>query len=139
MTNRVFLDTAFAVAASITADEFHAKAVEVAAQIKQNSTPLITTRAVLLEIGNALSRQRNRAVAINLLQTLEVDPLVEIVPMSEELYARAFHLYRTRPDTEWGLVDCLSFVVMQERGITDALTTDKHFKQAGFRVLMREP
>ena len=61
------------------------------------------------------------------------------MPLSEELYARAFTLYRQRPDKEWGMVDCISFVVMQERGLTDALTTDEHFGQAGFRVLMREP
>ena len=123
----------------VPADAFHGKAVQLAAQIRRERTSLLTTRAVLLEIGNALSRQRNRAVAINLLQTMEQDSAIEIVPLSEELYARAFTLYRQRPDKEWGLVDCISFVVMRERGLTDALTTDEHFRQAGFRVLMREP
>jgi len=57
---------------------------------------------------------------------------------SEEFYVRAFKLYRDRMDKEWGLVDCVSFVVMSDREITDALTTDIHFQQAGFRALLRE-
>jgi len=93
---------------------------------------------VLIEIGNALSSRRLRHVAVQLLTTLESDPIVEIVPLSEDLYGRAFAFYRARPDKEWGLVDCISFVVMQERGIYEALTSDEHFRQAGFRALLRD-
>ena len=59
--------------------------------------------------------------------------------ISGEHYRQAFALYREREDKEWGLTDCLSFVVMNERGLTDALTADDHFRQAGFRALLREP
>jgi predicted nucleic acid-binding protein len=75
---------------------------------------------------------------VSLLEALEADPRVEICPMSAELYSRAFQLYRQRPDKEWGLTDCISFIVMSDRGITEALTTDLHFRQMGFRVLLRE-
>lgn len=68
----------------------------------------------------------------------ETDSKVEIVSLSEQLYTQAFQLYCQRLDKEWGLVDCISFIVMQERGITEALTADEHFQQAGFRVLLRE-
>jgi uncharacterized protein len=47
-------------------------------------------------------------------------------------------LFKQRKDKEWGLVDCISFIVMQNREITDALTADIHFQQAGFRALLRE-
>lgn len=57
---------------------------------------------------------------------------------SGDLYAQAFKLFSERTDKEWGLVDCVSFVVMRERGITDALTSDDHFRQAGFNALMRK-
>jgi predicted nucleic acid-binding protein len=60
------------------------------------------------------------------------------VPISEELYERAFELYQDRRDKEWGLTDCLSFIVMQDRGLTMALTSDAHYQQAGFRALLRE-
>jgi predicted nucleic acid-binding protein len=116
----------------------HKKALRLATQIKLAGKRIVTTHAVMLEIGNSLSKLRYRRAAVSLLYALEVDPWVTIVPFSEEFYARAFKLYRERMDKEWGLVDCMSFVVMSERGITDALTTDKHFQQAGFRALLRE-
>lgn len=77
---------------------------------------------MVLEIGNSLSRQRYRQAAVKLLKSLSADKNVEIVPLSEQLYTQAFQLYCSRVDKEWGLVDCVSFIVMQERGITRALT-----------------
>jgi predicted nucleic acid-binding protein len=93
---------------------------------------------VLLEIGNALSRRRYRAAAVQLLSSLHSDSSVEVVDLSADLYTKAFDLYRDRPDKEWGLIDCVSFVVMEARGISKALTADEHFEQAGFRALLRE-
>ena len=136
MTNEVFLDTAYAIALSVESDEHHERAEELAEQLEAEATRLVTTRAVLLEIGNALSKKRYRKAALELLDALEQDPLVEIVSLSEELYGQALELFRNRPDKNWGLVDCISFVVMQERGLTEALTTDEHFEQAGFRPLL---
>src|SRR5882724_2175518 len=138
MEAEVFLDTAYAIALSSPNDQFHARAVDLADQLEALGTRLVTTRAVLLEIGNALSKQRYRQAAVRLLDALEMDAKVEIVPLSEQLYARAVQLYRERPDKEWGLTDCVSFLVMQDHGLTDALTTDEHFQQAGFPALLRE-
>ena len=138
MMAEVFLDTAYAIALSSPNDLFHHRAIQFADQIEAEDIQLVTTRAVLLEIGNALSKQRHRDAAITLLDALEADPSIEIIPLSEQLYARALRLYRERPDKEWGLTDCVSFVVMQVRGISEALTIDEHFHQAGFRALMRE-
>jgi predicted nucleic acid-binding protein len=107
-------------------------------ELETSPTRIVTTRAVLMEIGNALSKQRYRPAAVELLLSLENDPKVEIVPVSGDLYAQAFKLFSERTDKEWGLVDCVSFVVMRERGITDALTSDDHFRQAGFNALMRK-
>ena len=75
--------------------------------------------------------------AIQLLESLEADPNVEIVLLTNDLYIAAFNLFKQRKDKEWGLVDCLSFIVMQNRGITDALTADTHFQQAGFQALLK--
>lgn len=138
MTNEVFLDTAYAIALSVESDEHHKRAEELADRLEAEQTRLITTRAVLLEIGNALSKKRYRKAAIELLDALEQDPQVEIVSLSEEFYEKALELFRNRPDKDWGLVDCASFVVMHERGLTEALTTDEHFEQAGFRPLLRD-
>jgi hypothetical protein len=133
-----FLDSAFAIALSAPGDGFHTRAVQLADQMERDGTKIVTTRAVMLEIGNALGKLRYRADAVALLDALERDTNVEIVPLTEELFARSFQLYRGRPDKEWGLVDCVSFTVMQERGITAVLTTDDHFRQASFLVLLRQ-
>ncbi|TVR65516.1 MAG: hypothetical protein EA420_02900, partial [Candidatus Competibacteraceae bacterium] len=69
---------------------------------------------------------------------LENDISVEITPLSELLYKEALWLYRERSDKEWGLIDCISCLVMKKKGIYQALTTDEHFRQMGFQVLMRD-
>ena len=138
MQAEVFLDRAYAIALSAPSDQLYARDVELEEQLEALGTRLVTTRAVLLEIGNALSKPRYRQAAVQLLAALEADPKVDIVPLSESLYARARQLYHERPDKEWGLTDCVSFLVMQDRGLTEALTTDEHFQQAGFRALLRE-
>lgn len=135
--NELFLDTAYAIALSVETDAHHERAVELAEQLEAGQTKLITTRAVLLEIGNVLSRVRYREAAVQLLEALEHDPQVECVPLTEELYQQALELFRIRPDKEWGMIDCVSFVVMKQRGLSEALTTDEHFEQAGFRALLR--
>lgn len=137
MANEVFLDTAYLIALSSLDDQLHPQAQLLRRQIRASRRRLVTTRAVLLEVGNALSGLRFRRGAVRLLEAFEADPNVEIIPLTEELYARAFALYRTRPDKEWGMVDCISFVVMQERGITDSLTIDHHFEQAGSVPLLK--
>ena len=134
----VFLDTSYAIALSASNDEHHQRAVKLAEQLEADGTQLITTRAIILEIGNTLARARYRNAAVELLDALEHDPKVEIIPASEELCARAFQLYRNRLDKEWGLIDCISFIIMTERNISEALTTDDHFRQAGFRALLKE-
>jgi len=132
----IFLDASYAIALASPTDQNHARAVALAQRIRAEQIRLVTTRAVVLEIGNALSKLRHRGAAVKLLYALEHDPSVEVVPLSEALFRQSFDLYRQRLDKEWGLTDCISFVVMQERGITEALTADHHFRQAGFLTLL---
>jgi len=136
LMNKVFLDTSYAVALSSRSDESHKRAIELADEMETNGIHLVTTRAILLEIGNALAKVRYRDAAVKMLTALESDPKVEIVPASDDLYQRAFELYRERTDKDWGLIDCLSFVVMTDLGLAEALTADKHFEQAGFHPML---
>lgn len=138
MRNKVFLDAAYAIALSVPRDQYHQRAVSLADELEASQTRLITTRAVLLEIGNALSKPRHRQAALKLLQAIEADPNIKIMPLTEKLYKQAFDLYCNRPDKDWGLTDCVSFVVMREQKLAEALTTDAHFEQAGFRALLLE-
>ena len=136
MANERFLDASYAIALASASDQRHEQAVRLAQRLEAEQARLVTTRAVVLEIGNALSRRRYRQAAVALIDSLERDIRVEVVPLSEALYQQAWTLFRQRPDKEWGLTDCASFVLMQDRGITEALTADRHFRQAGFRALL---
>ena len=114
MKNKVFLDTGYAIALSARNDHYHRRAGKLADRLEAEKTQIVTTRAVVIEIGNALSKPRYRNAAIALLDALEADPVVTVVPLSETLFGRALKLYRERPDKKWGLTDCLSFVVMSD-------------------------
>ncbi len=131
------MDSSYAIALAVRTDENHKRAVELAQELKAQHTRLVTTRAVVLEIANALSRLRYRAASIALLSALENDSNVEIIPVAEPLIQRAFELYKSRLDKEWGLTDCISFEVMRDPGLSDALTADDHFRQAGFQALLK--
>lgn len=135
----VFLDASHAIALSASTGQHHKQAEIIAEQLEAEGTRLVTTRVVILEIGNALAKFRYRNAVINLLDSLEKDPNVEIIPISEQfVYEKAFQLYRDRPDKEWSITDCISFIVMQDRKLIEALTAEEHFRQAGFRVMLRE-
>jgi uncharacterized protein len=136
--SEVFLDAGYAIALAAPSDQLHARALAVADQLEATNRRIVTTQAVLLEIGNSLCRQRYRSAAVQLLASLESDPTVEIVLLSKGLWDEAFRLYRARPDKQWSLCDCISFVVMESRGLSEALSADEHFQQAGFRALLRE-
>jgi predicted nucleic acid-binding protein len=100
--SKVFLDTSYAVALSAPSDENHKRAADLADELEASSTRFLTTRAILLEIGNALAKLRHRPAAIRLLTALENDPKVEIVPISDDLYRRALEIYSDRVDKGMG-------------------------------------
>ncbi|MEA5570679.1 type II toxin-antitoxin system VapC family toxin [Calothrix sp. UHCC 0171] len=132
--NKIFVDTLFVVALINQRDQYHQKASELADSLETH--PLITTDAVLLEIGNALARNY-KDEAVEIIEHFLTSDEVEIVRLNPEFFTQAFKLYKTHQDKAWGLVDCISFIVMKQSGITQALTFDQHFVQAGFQALMR--
>ncbi len=138
MRDEFFFDTSFAIARASQRDQFHQKTKFWSAEVQAEKIPVVITQAVILEIGNALAKSAFRAVAVGLLESFEKSGNTTIISMSNELYNKAFELFKNRPDKEWGLVDCISFVVMKERNIEAALTADEHFVQAGFRALLLE-
>lgn len=135
MNAPIFLDTGHILALVDTDDEYNEEANWTASAIDGK---MVTTEAVLTEIGNALSRTRWRQVAIDNIVDLRNDPDIEILPVDTSLFDRAFQLYSSRPDKEWSITDCISFVVMREHGLVEALTADHHFQQAGFHAILRE-
>jgi predicted nucleic acid-binding protein len=130
-----FVDTGHWLALADSGDRYHERARELAANVRGR---LVTTDAVLIEVGNALSTSRWRALGVALLADVRASSDVDIVALTPELMGRAIEFYSSRTDKEWGLTDCISFVVMEERGITEALAADQHFVQAGYQALLRE-
>jgi predicted nucleic acid-binding protein len=95
---------------------------------------VLTTELVLIELGDGLAAIRFRAQAVALIAALRNNPWVDIEPVSGSLVDEALRLFASRSDKEWGVTDCASFAVMSQRGVVEALTTDDHFRQAGFVV-----
>lgn len=131
--NVYLADTSFYIAAANPRDALHTATLQLARQLVGT---IITTDFVLLEVGNWLSRSGDRSVFIRLMEQLEVDTDTQVIPATHNLFDLGFELYTRRPDKDWSLTDCISFVVMRQHNLTEALTADHHFEQAGFTALM---
>ncbi len=136
MLNRIFLDTSFVQALLDRRDQLHQKALSLASLV-QAADEVWITEAVCIEIADALSAV-NRSAAVAFIDRCQADDKTKVVHVTLEIFERAKELYRTRSDKTWGLTDCISFIVMQEQGLSIALTADRHFVQAGFRALLAE-
>jgi predicted nucleic acid-binding protein len=132
---RWFADSFFFLALLSDQDRAHSKAVRI---IESLSVPIVTTAWVLVEVADAMSGPLTRARCVSLFASLEGHSRVFIVEASQRHYRKGLELYASRSDKDWSLTDCISFVIMQEQGINDALTGDRHFMQAGFRALFSE-
>ena len=130
----VFGDSFYYLALLNPRDSAHSAATQFSSTFRGT---LVTTWGVLIETGDAMSRASNRNRFLDLYDLLQEDPSTEIVPIDEQLFDRALDLFRARPDKDWSLTDCFSFVVMTEFGLTEALTGDHHFEQAGFQILLK--
>lgn len=135
-SERFFLDTAYVQALVNARDQHHSVARALVQRVRAASEVWVT-EAVLTEVGNVLARS-HRAEASAFIAGCYTTANIRVVSVDTTLLHRALDLYKRRADKAWGLTDCLSFVVMQDHGLMDALTPDEHFQQAGFRTLLRE-
>jgi uncharacterized protein len=133
---RLFIDTVFIQALLNKRDQYHPQAKAFLPRVRA-AKEVWVTEAVLVEVGNALAAV-NRPAAVQFIQQCYSTANLQVVPVDTPLLTRALQLYHERPDKTWGLTDCISFVVMWEQGLTDAVTADVHFVQAGFRALLRD-
>jgi predicted nucleic acid-binding protein len=133
----VFADTGYWIALINPRDGLHDKAITAGKQLAPST--IVTSDMVLTEVLNMFAEKGAllRDVAVKAVQAIKGDNRIDVVPQTRRLFQAAFDLYSKRPDKEWSLTDCASFVIMTERKITDALTHDKHFEQSGFAALLR--
>ena len=90
---------------------------------------------MLVELADGMSRGQGRKVCTRFIEDLRAAGTIRVIEPAAALLWRGFDLYRQRGDKEWLLTDCISFVVMADEVLTDALTGDRHFEQAGFVAL----
>ncbi|QDT71113.1 tRNA(fMet)-specific endonuclease VapC [Lacipirellula limnantheis] len=136
--DRVFVDASFLVATYNRRDYFHRIALEFDVSLL-SAREIWTTDAVLLEVTATLSQPSHRAAAIQVWRQFHGgSERCRAVEASTETLAEAMEIYRSRGDKAWSLTDCLSFIVMEREGLNEALTSDQHFQQAGYRALLLE-
>lgn len=99
--------------------------------------PILTSEFIILELGNACSRAPDHDDFLALVRGLRASPRVTVVPLGSALLERGLRRMNERPDKDWSLTDCISFLLMEESGVTSALTADRYFEQAGFHALLR--
>jgi predicted nucleic acid-binding protein len=135
----VFADTGYWIALLNSQDSLHQKAREIDERMKIQETRIVTSELVLIELLNYFSRRYTsmRMQAANLVIQIQLYPNYDVIT-DGSLFPEAFKLYTAREDKQWSLTDCSSFYIMQEMGITAALTHDRHFNQAGFATLLSE-
>jgi len=130
----VFADAFYFVARLNRHDQYHGRVLKFSRDFRAH---LLTSDWVLMEVADALAESECRGRVREFILHLRRMAACEIVPASRELLDRALDLYHQHADKEWTLTDCVSFVIMRERNVTDALTGDKHFEQAGFTALLK--
>lgn len=137
--SEIFADTAGWACLVDGAQTFHALAAQRFKDLRAQGTLIVTTNYVIAELVSLLHSPMRipRHDAVRFIDSLKAAPYIEIVHIDETLDTRAWELLKQRPDKTWSLVDCVSFVLMQQRGTSDALTTDHHFEQAGFSRLLK--
>jgi predicted nucleic acid-binding protein len=128
---KIFVDTLFIVALINKRDQYHQIALNLAEQYE--NCPLITTDAIFLESGNKLSANYRNEV-VELIEQFLASDEVDVIRLTPELFDESLRLYKKHQDKSWGLVDCFSFVVMKQHKLSQALTFDRHFIQAGFQA-----
>jgi predicted nucleic acid-binding protein len=136
--SQIFVDTAYVSALINARDQWHQPAISWQRQLAAQDRRLVTTEFILVEIADGLATVRFRRHAARVIDVLRKSPSVDVIPASPQLFSAALDLYQNRPDKDWSLTDCTSFVVMAESGLTQALTTDGHFRQAGFQPLLTD-
>ena len=129
-----FADTFFFFAVLNRADPLHQRAV---AYSRNTRLLRVTTDWVITELADGLSNVGDRERFMDVYRHIQTSPAIRVVSASRLLMEEAIALYASRPDKDWSLTDCVSFVVMRDEGIVQALTGDQHFEQAGFTALLK--
>ena len=132
----VYVDTAALIALAHKRDSLHKKAVAVYQKLLDRNSRFITTNAVLLEVGNAFSRSTHKPMAIFLFHLISDSPSWEVQSAGSKWFSDRMELFQKRKDKDWSLTDCIGIVVAEAYAVKSVFTSDRHFEQAGFEILL---
>ncbi len=134
---KFFADTSYWIALLNPRDNLHVKVQQVSSNL--GDCRIITSEMVMVELLNGLANfsEQLRKKAVETVESLKSNPNVKVVPQTSIQFTEAMKFYVERPDKQWGLTDCSSFLIMEDESINEALTYDEHFSQAGFVALLR--
>jgi predicted nucleic acid-binding protein len=131
-----FVDTSGFYALLVKADRMHVRASAILARAAQSSGRFVTTDYVLDETATLLRARGHGYLAEALFETVFGSRACRVEWMDPESFAPTRAFFLKHHDQDWSFTDCFSFSLMRRLGIRDALTTDAHFRQAGFNPLL---
>ena len=131
----VFTDTVYWIARANPNDQWHKASIKAVAEL--GTVKFVTTEAVLMEFLTGLSgKSYLRSKAATFVRNIRENANIIIVPQTQDLFREALDMYEQRLDKTYSFQDCISMIVMKKRSITRVLTSDTHFTQEGFVILM---
>jgi predicted nucleic acid-binding protein len=133
MRERYFADAWLFIALSDRHDSHHQQAMRLMQRIAR--AHLVTHQAVFFEVLAYFGEEGSQARAQAVDDVRDAIVSMDVITPDRSLFIRALDLYAARPDKEYSLTDCLSMVVMKDRGIHHVLTNDHHFLQAGLTIV----
>ena len=136
MSGAFFIDSAGFFASLDATENNHQRARFFMSELEQKRHSAFTTDHVVSETYTLLKARSRGHLVRNFYEGLKNSRSVKIVWTDKHRFEAATAMLLRQTDKNYSFVDCLSFVVMKENKLTDALTTDEHFNQAGFKPLL---
>ncbi len=133
--NRVFLDTGYLIALEASDDQHHEEAIQHWRASLPDISSIVTTTYVFDEVVTFFNSRGHHTKAVEIGTRMLESPRVEAIHVTEELFGAGWRRFQDRSDKQYSLTDCISFIVMERRGLEEALAFDQHFEQAGYQTL----
>ncbi len=131
--SQTFVDTSAIFGLLVPTDTVHRRARRAFETLRTRAAPLLTTSYVLVETYALLGRRMGRDSVVRFRE--EFEPLLEIIWVDRRLHDSGLDLLVQRESKGLSLVDAVSFVVMREHHLDEALAFDRHFEREGFKLL----
>ena len=131
----IFIDTGFIIALESVTDQNHEKASQLWNELLKDLPVMVTTTYVIDEIVTFFNSRSRHAKAVEIGNRLMNSRSVQVIHIDKGLFDKGWQYFQQHADKTYSMTDCISFIVMKEQGSESALSFDKHFTQAGFKVL----